>query len=269
MPSLGEGAERLDQSTQPSQQKRAASQGLGQSASREFSVPPAFEPGTTGAGNSSRQEPTAASAAAQAASPEASSAASSENICNIAQGDSSGQVAEPQNQSEEWRQNGGSVKLASNVSGDAVEQMPGDGAWESAAAESSGGHPPAASSSLAADLVKREENEDQTPAAALIRGSSELPGLAAREQRLAQEAASSEGSGTEQADPEQEHDTPQKRIPMPELQLSALDGSLWDAAALGEEPGLHRTMSASKRKLRPSEDSQVPLDTDAVGDGKL
>ena len=44
---------------------------------------------------------------------------------------------------------------------------------------------------------------------------------------------------------------------MPQLQLQAPDGSLWDAAALGEEPGLHRSMSASKRKLRPSEDSQV------------
>ena len=47
---------------------------------------------------------------------------------------------------------------------------------------------------------------------------------------------------------------------MPQLQLvtpDGSDGSLWDAAALWEELGLHRAMSASKRKLRPSDNSQV------------
>ena len=222
LPSLEEGAARLDQRAQPSQQKRVTPQELSQFASQE-----------------------------------ASSAATSEDI-NIARGDSSGQIAEPENQLEEWRQSGGRVQLTSNISKDAVEQLPGNGtsALESAAAEGGRGQSPAARTSLAAELVERADDEDKSPAAALI-GGSELPGLAAwdQQQRLVQEAASSEGSGTEHADLEQEHETPRKWIPM--LQLSAPDGPLWDAASLGEEPGLHRSMSASKRKLRPSEDSQV------------
>ena len=215
------------------------------------------------AADSSQQEPAASSSAAQAASPEASSAAKSEDTCT-ARGESSGQIAEPEKQHEEKRHNESSIKLTVNINKDAAGQMPGDGtgASKSAAAEGNGGQTSGASTSLAAELIKCDNDEDEPPAAAFIRGL-ELPGLAARDQQQTpeQDPASSEESGTEAGHPEQELETPRKWIPMPQVQLSTPDGSLWDAAALEEEPGLHRTMSASKRKLRPSEDSQVLVDT--------